>query len=233
MASRNLSLTERNEEVRDKQIVVPIVSFSLLEIKEHFDRSITALEDQFSVADTLAAEGKMDACKDIWRSQVVFAESALDFYIHELSQYGMMKIFTGSWAKTPKYNNFQIAMSAVEKGINNPETNSWLEEFLNERFSREVYLSHDSMRNQMNLLGLNLTNIFESAFPKNENDPKPYRTGAKIVTDLFSRRNQIAHQSDRLHANAEKNDITKQFVQQCIAEIQKLVECMHNEATSK
>ena len=122
-------------------------------------------------------------------------------------------------------------MSAVEEGIKNPESNDWLEQFLNQRFRREVYLSHESMREQMNLLGLSLTNIFETAFPKTGDDN--YRTGAKIVTDLFNRRNQIAHQSDRKHANAEKNEITKEFVQQCISEICVLVGAMHDAATAK
>lgn len=231
MANRDLSLTERNEEVRDKQPVTPVVSFSLSEIKEHFDKSILSIQEQYEVADSLYAEGKVDACKDIWRSQIVFAESALDFYIHELSKYGMMQIFTNHWVSTPKYKNFQVAMSAVEEGIKNPESNDWLEQFLNQRFRREVYLSHESMREQMNLLGLSLTNIFETAFPKTGDEN--YRTGAKIVTDLFNRRNQIAHQSDRKHANAEKNEITKEFVQQCISEICALVGAMHDAATAK
>ena len=86
MANRDLSLTERNEEVRDKQPVTPVVSFSLSEIREHFDKSILSIQEQYEVADSLCAEGKVDACKDIWRSQIVFAESALDFYIHEFKQ---------------------------------------------------------------------------------------------------------------------------------------------------
>ena len=43
MANRDLSLTERNEEVRDKQPVTPVVSFSLSDknwIAEAFFRSV-------------------------------------------------------------------------------------------------------------------------------------------------------------------------------------------------
>lgn len=230
MANRDLSLTERNEEVRDKQQIIPVVSFSLAQIKDHFEQSILSITSQYEVADSLLGQGKTDACKDIWRSQIVFAESSLDFYIHELSQYAMMQIFKGNWSKTTKYKKFLVPMSVLEEGIKHPESNDWFEEFLNQRFSREVYLSHDSMREQMNLLGLNLTNIFETAFPKVEGADIPYRSGAKIVGDLFSRRNQIAHQSDRAHTNAEKNEITKEFVQQSITEVCTLVGAMHNAA---
>lgn len=233
MANRDLSLTERNEEVRDKQQIIPVVSFSLAQIKNHFDQSVLSITSQYEVADSLLSQGKTEACKDIWRSQIVFVESSLDFYIHELSQYAMMQIFKGNWPKTAKYNKFLVPMSVVEEGIKHPETSVWFEKFLNQRFSREVYLSHDSMREQMNLLGLSLTNIFETAFPKVEGEGTTYRSGAKIVGDLFSRRNQIAHQSDRAHANAEKNEISKDYVQQCIAEVCALVDAMHNAAIAE
>jgi hypothetical protein len=103
MANRDLSLTERNEEVRDKQQIIPVVSFSLAQIKNHFDQSVLSITNQYEVADSLLSQGKTEACKDIWRSQIVFVESSLDFYIHELSQYAMMQIFKGNWSKTAKY----------------------------------------------------------------------------------------------------------------------------------
>lgn len=233
MADRDLSLAKRLEDVREKQAIVSVVSFSLSQIKDHFNSSVASIEEQFSVADSLLESGKADACKEIWRSQVVFIESALDFYIHELSKYAVFQMFKGSWAKTPKYNSFLVPMSVVEDGIKNPESTEWFKDFLNTRFSREVYLAHEPMKDQINMLGLNFGVILETAFPKSEEGEECYRSGKTIIIELFTRRNQIAHQADRVHATAERNDIEKAYVEQCIADVRALVLALHNAAVSK
>ena len=48
--------------------------------------------------------------KDILRSQVVFLDSAFDFFMHEATKYGMVQIFQGIWEKTEKY------MKEIEEG---------------------------------------------------------------------------------------------------------------------
>lgn len=234
MANRDLSLVERVEDVRDKQQpVVSVVSFTLAQIKSHFDAGMSAIDNQLLVADGLLADGKVDACKDIWRAQVVFAESTLDFYLHEVSKYGMLKIFQGSWNKTERYNKFMVPMSVLEEGMKTPESITWFTTFLNQRFSREVYLSFESMKDQMNLLGLNFGPLLDGAFPKPGDPNTPHRTGKKIISELFDRRNQIAHQGDRAHANAERNDITKEYVDQCLAEIKTLVAAIQSAVEKK
>ena len=233
MSDRNLSLTPRVEAVRDKQPVEVVVEFDLTQIKQRFDDNIQSIEQQFDVAETLKAAGKMTECKTIWRSQIVFLESALDFYIHELSKYGMINIFTGKWPKTEKYNNFQMPMRYVEQGLKSSESNKWLLEFVNKKFARDVYMSWDILVDQLNMLGLHLKSILETVFPKPEIPTSAYRTGERIIKDLYERRNQIAHQSDRQHATAQQNDITKEYVEQCIKDVKSIVEGIHTKATEK
>ena len=151
MAVRDLTLTPRVEDIRDKQPGVSVIEFDLAQIKERFDNNLDSIRKQFDIAESLKAEGKIEECETVWRSQVVFLESALDFYIHEVSKYGMLNIFSGNWEKTEKYNNYQVPMKYVEEGFKNPESKAWLLQYLNERFSTEVYLSADSMKNQLNL----------------------------------------------------------------------------------
>ena len=219
MAGRDLTLTPRVEDIRDKQPVVSVIEFDLAQIKERFDNNLASIRKQFDIAEALKAEGKIEECETVWRSQVVFLESALDFYIHELSKYGMLKIFSGNWEKTEKYNNYQVPMKYVEEGFKNPESKAWLLQYLNERFSTEVYLSVDSMKNQLNLLGLFFEPVMEKAFPKPSTPDSSYREGRKVVKELFERRNQIAHQTDRKHNDATQNTISKEYVEQCFADI--------------
>ena len=219
MAGRDLTLTPRVEDIRDKQPGVSVIEFDLAQIKERFDNNLDSIRKQFDIAESLKAEGKIEECETVWRSQVVFLESALDFYIHEVSKYGMLNIFSGNWEKTEKYNNYQVPMKYVEEGFKNPESKAWLLQYLNERFSTEVYLSADSMKNQLNLLGLFFEPVMEKAFPKPSPPDSSYREGRKVVKELFERRNQIAHQTDRKHNDATQNTISKEYVEQCFADI--------------
>lgn len=233
MAGRDLTLAPRSEGIRDKQSAKGVVEFDLAQIKERFDQNLTSISKQFDIAESMKVAGKVEECETIWRSQIVFLESALDFYIHEISKYGMLNIFSGDWSKTEKYNNYQVPLKYVEEGFKNPESKAWLLQYLNERFSTEVYLSAESMKNQLNLLGLSFKTVMEKAFPKNSVQVSTYREGKKVVKELFERRNQIAHQTDRKHDDATQNTISKEYVEQCFADVRAIADSIQTIAIEK
>ena len=231
MGKRDLSLTPRNEETRERIIISP-VHFPLTDIKQHFDESMQTIKGQYIVADNLLSEGKIDACKTIWRSQVVFAESLLDFFIHEMSKYCLFRMFTGEWQKSEQYKNLDVKMSKVEEALSAKESDEWFFEYLNERFTKDVFLSGDSMRDQLNLIGISFGEAMHRAFHKdtvNASDKYGYR----LVKQLFDRRNKIAHQNDRDHSSAAQTDITKEFVEQYISDIEAIVNAIHDIAKEK
>ena len=75
---RNLNLTPRVENTREPLTTV-FVQFTLSEIKNRFDDSLNAIRDQFEVAEYLILTGKSKEAENIFRSQIVFLESVLDF----------------------------------------------------------------------------------------------------------------------------------------------------------
>lgn len=220
--TRNLSLSPRKENQRDLQPVLVPTQFTLQEIKKHFDESIESIKEQYEVADLLAYNGNVTGCKTIWRSQVVMVEGLLDFYIHEISKYCLFRMFTGEWNKSEKYSNFLVPMNLVEEAIAVDESKDWFFTYLNNRFSRDVYLSKESMKDQLNLIGIHFNYVMEEAFPS-ENQNESIKIGSKIITDLFKRRNQIAHQNDRSHASAKQEDISKEYVTYYFGCIEKIV----------
>lgn len=232
MGKRDLSLTPRIEDKRDKKAVVVPVHFQLSEIKQHFDESMQSVKEQFAVADSLLLEENVEGCKIIWRSQIVFAESLLDFYIHEMSKYCLFRMFTGEWQKSEKYKNLEVKMSKVEEGLDAKESDEWFFEYLNERFTKDVFLSSDSMRDQLNLIGINFGETMHRAFHK-ENINISDKYGYKLVGQLFARRNKIAHQNDRDHSSAIQTDITREYVEQYISDIQAIVNAIHDIAKNK
>lgn len=127
------------------------------------------IQRQIAVADELAASDKLDEAKDIWRAQIIYAEGILDFYIHELSKYALVKMFLGEWEKSKPYDAFQ----------------------------------------------------------------KDYVKGQDRLKMLYARRNQIAHQADRKHSTAEKEDIDREFVQEALGTVKCFVDAVHRCAVGK
>lgn len=226
MPNRDLSLNARVEDVRESRRIIVPVHFSKEEIRTHFEESMDSVKAQFEVAEELMRAGDENGCKIIWRSQVVLAEGLLDFYLHETSKYCMFQMFCGNWDKTPQYASFVVPMSKVEEAISAAASNEWFFEYLNKRFSRDVFLSVESMRDQLNLIGVGFVPAMVKAFPRDKTETSK-EDGSKIVKELFRRRNEIAHQNDRNHATAEQTDITREFVESYISNIECIVAGVH------
>ena len=226
MAGRDLSLSSRVEAVRETRRIPAPVHFSSEEIYTHFYESLTHIKEQFTVADSLADNGNTDGCETVWRSQVVLAEGLLDFYLHDISKYCMYQMFCNNWTKTEKYASFMVPMAKVEIALTTASSNDWFFEYLNNRFSRDVFLSVESMRDQLNLIGVGFVDAMAKAFPR-ANTNTSNKDGAKIVRELFERRNAIAHQNDRDHATAIQNNISKEFVEDYIQKIENIVNRIH------
>lgn len=124
-----------------------------------------SIEKQFVVADSLFDNKDVEGGKTVLRSIVVFTEGLLDFYIHEISKYCLFRMFTGQWKKSEKYSSFMVPMEKVEKAIETIESKNWFFSYLNERFSRDVYLSKESIKDQLNLIGVGFKDVMIKAFP--------------------------------------------------------------------
>ena len=125
-----------------------------------------------------------------------------------------------------------VPMGKVEEALSAAESKDWFFSYLNNRFSRDVFLSHESMKDQLNLIGIGFVPAMVKAFPRDKEETSK-KDGAKIITDLFQRRNAIAHQNDRSHASAEQNDITKEFIENYVSNIEIIVNAIHIVAEEK
>lgn len=222
MEERNLDLAPRQEGTREKNLPT-IVRFQLDEIERHFNENLQYIQSQFVVADELCRKSRTEDAKNIWSSQVVFLESAFDFYLHELTKYGLCEMFIGNWNKTSKYNNLMVKMSVVDKALNAREDSEWFLEFVNEFYEKITLVSYESLREQMKLLGLDLQGIADSVFYEQGSLIKTKDKLKHRLNGLYHRRNVIAHQSGRRHADAQREAITKEIVAGFIQDIQKIV----------
>ncbi len=222
MEDRNLDLMERNEGTREK-FRTEVKRFELDQIMQHFTETMQAIKSQFSVADELIESGKVTEGENIWRAQVIFLASAFDFYMHELTKYGLCEIYAENWGRTDKYENIQVKMKVIEVALKEGGDIDWFLEYINGHYGNITMVSYKSVKSQLKLLGLNLTSIAERAFHQIGGTEK---TGDKLkrrLDELFERRNIIAHQTDRAHTDAQINSITKGIVQEFVSDVEKIV----------
>lgn len=122
-------------------------------------------------------------------------------------------------------------MEQLEKA-RDENSDDWFFDFLDDRFSRAVFLAAEIMKDQLNLIGIPFSNVMECAFPTNSQE-ESISKGKEIIKNLFERRNEIAHQNDRNHKTAVQNNITVNYVNERLNEIQKIADAIFNEAKKK
>lgn len=231
---RDITLLPRKEDERPKN-ETEVMIFSLGEIKHHFEENISYVERQFDVANALLERGAKEAAEDIWRSQIAFLDSAFDFFMHEITKYGLWHIFIGDWDKTPKYNNIKVKMDiisiAIEEGVS--ENMEWFKNFVNEEYAATPMMGFDIVKDQINLIGLNLQSIADEAFYDKFSREKTKLKLRRRLDELYRRRNMIVHQSDRLNANAKRNEMCRDDVEGFICDIKAIVYAICKEIEKK
>lgn len=232
MNKRDITLSKRKEDTREKN-EIEVVDFDLDEILKQFNENVISIKAKFNIADKLLQNNDEDSCKDIWRSQIVFLDSALDYYVHCITKYGMNKMFKGEWDKTEKYSNFMIPLKKVEYAIKNSEDLSWFIELINYSYANDTFMDASSVKTQLSLIGIKFNDIANDAFYKEGSTLKTFDQLKRFLNNLFHRRNSIVHQSDRLHENGVKKEINRDEVENYIENVEKIVVSIQNKIKSK
>ena len=232
MLERNLDLVARKEDTRNK-CHTEVIRFELDQILQHFVDAIKNINAQFDVADELLGSEKVIEGENIWRAQIIFLASALDFYMHELTKYGLCEIYDENWDRTDKYENLQVNMKVIEVALKSGKDIDWFLEYVNNYYRAITMVSYESVKDQLNLLGIDLAHVADGAFYQRGEKENTKDKFKRRLNELFSRRNIIAHQSDRAHTDAQVNIITKDIVQNFICDIEKIVRSIDTEARNK
>lgn len=218
---RRLDLAERTVETRSRHHS-HAVHFELTAITERFDNNLASIKSQFILVQHLMDE-KNDHYKDILRSQVVFLDSAYDFFMHEITKYGMEQIFQGNWPKTQKYDNFSIRLGDISDVIRHTENEGWFLDIVNSTYANDTFMNAESVISQLNLIGLHWQKIAKAAFYEQGSTTPTDEKFKSALNSLFQRRNKIVHQADRQHETGEKFEINQEQVETYINNIGRIV----------
>lgn len=224
---RNLKLTPRSVGTRDRR-PSHTIQFELSAITNRFTNNLLSIKSQFELAEQLKAENNIQY-KDVLRSQVVFLDSALDFFMHEVTKYGMIQIFQGVWEKTERYDNFTIRLGEISDILRNPEQENWFLDIVNDSYAEDTFMSSDAVIGQLNLIGVKWQSVADRAFYEQGSTTPTKDKFKQTLNTLFRRRNQIAHQADCSHETGAKIDIEREDVEKYIADIEKIVTAISEE----
>ena len=155
----NIDLTLMNRDKNKKeriQNVSKVTQFSHEDIKNHFRENIESIKNSFEILEDNNLNE--DHKQNILRSQIMFLDSALDFYMHEITKYGMKKMYDGQWDRTEKYLNVKINLDDMHI-IEDENAKDFFNDIINKSISSETFMSATSIMNQFKLLGFNIDNI--------------------------------------------------------------------------
>lgn len=232
MLERNFNLQGRKENTREK-LSPPIIRFGLEEIMHHFNETVEAIKAQFTVTDELSAGGKVSESENIWRAQIVFLAAAIDFFMHELTKYGLCEIYEEHWQVTEQYKNITVTMSIVTKVLKSDRDENWFLEYINGYYKNDTLISYENIKRQLNLLGINIREVADRAFYDMHATERTIDKLKRRLNSLYARRNIIAHQTDRAHENAQMAEISQETVLAFIEDAEKIVRSITDVAAEK
>ncbi len=223
--NRDLHLANRKKDVRDK-IQPQVIKFGLEEIKQHFENSIADIEEQFKTIDILESKDRAKI-NYILRSQIVFLGGSLDFYFHEITQFGIMQIYDEIWVETKPYKNITIKLDTILDVLKGKKDGSWFIEHINYEYSKISLISYDAIERAMNTIGLHMYEIADKIYGEEVPKKDKVKKLREKMNNLCERRNCIAHQFDMLHENAQKKPIHINTVKDFIEDAKAIVDAVY------
>lgn len=229
--NNSLDLIDRNSRKKDRVQKIPkALSFSHEEIRTHFKENIKHIEDSLKVLDN--NDLKKEDVANILRSQIMFLDSALDFYMHEITKYGMKKMFDGQWERNDKYLDFKINLDALHT-ISELNEREFFNDIINKSIAADTFMEFNSIKKQINMIGLDINVISRAVFYEKGDKTSPINKLKDFLNTLYYRRNRIAHQSDRDPATGKRGEIDKEFVKGNIDTVVKIVSAIDCEIEKK
>lgn len=222
--SKNLSLNKRKEDCRlPSQPVVK--KFDISEIHQHFLDSIKKVEDLTSIYKKLNEESILGA-------QIVFLDSAFDFFMHEITKFCLSEMFEQNWDRTSQYSNLKINLNQLHKILDGEDRNEIFLECINSMYQSVSIISYESIQKQFSLLGIDCKKVACKCFKKDNKNQSKVALG-QFFDCLYSKRNCIAHQSSRSHLDATIKSFSPEFLSEAIVTTTNVVKTIVEEIEHK
>lgn len=207
MNKRGFKLEDREVKTRRKKKIT--IDPDAIGMIERFRATIENIDQRFKIYHVLLNQRLKDEAEDLLRFQIVYLMSALDFFMHELYSYGIIKIFKRQKRKTTRYESFRVPLKLVEQALFDGENiQRHLKETITEINSTFTFMSPGRIKELLYTIGY--SNVFDRA----QTDLR--KAGIldwnesldRMFDRIYERRNKISHQTDIEHGGSDRNAIT-------------------------
>ena len=164
-------------------------------IQSRFDEAMNDIKGLSNIYTKLSSDEKIDketttSLQDLLRSQVLLMESALDLYMHEVSKYGISKMFNNHphWRETVSFRNYKVTLGNLKDIYYGEKDEKDMANMISNMLQYSSYMKFDAIIDQLVMIGV---------IAQADSVPNEIANFRPVITDLSERRNIIAHASDR------------------------------------
>ena len=164
-------------------------------IQGRFDEAMQDIKGLSNIYTKLSTEEKVEeetekSLQELLRSQVLLMESALDLYMHEVSKYGISKMFNNHphWPETQTFRDYKVTLGNLKDVYHGKRNARDMANLISNILQYSSYMKFDAIIEQLVMIGVI---VQADSIP---NDIAQFRP---VITGLSDRRNLIAHASDR------------------------------------
>lgn len=137
-----------------------------------------------------SAGGALDL-DDILRAAIVFAVSAFDTFIHDITRIGILEIYQNARPRTDAFDRFTVTMQNVLFVIATPGDTKWLEDEIRRQHGWLAFQQPDKVADALRLFCAK--ELWKELGVQIGTDAKSAKNRLALIVD---RRNKIAHESD-------------------------------------
>ena len=212
----------RKTDTRDKHENEDALCLS--DINERFDNNIKDIKKLFTITEALVQKGDCEQANDIWRSQLVFLESALDTYFHDLLLYAYVDMYmSGPDSFTQAFKNlkvplFKISLARRKRQNMHLTLDDRITNIIRNEIKYSTFMSDDRIAEACSALSI-------SYYDYSEYLPK--------LKEIATRRNEIVHQTDRKSNAQERTQITEEKIKEYITIVCDFQQTIHSKYAEK
>jgi RiboL-PSP-HEPN len=219
-------LMDRETQYREKQVM--LIDQDAKAMLKRFKDNIENIKSRFRLYNQLVQQKMDEEAEDVLRFQIVYLMSALDFYMHELYSYGLLKIFNKQGKKSFRYKEYRVPLSLVEVALYDGENiTRHLKETFTEINSSFTYMHPNKIRELLNVIANGDEFDYIEERLKKISILKHQEQLESVLEKIYHRRNRISHQTDIEHGKELKNTISKDEVMRYTDIVSILVDELH------
>lgn len=158
---------------------------------DRFDKNIIRAQNLHNIYNFLSSHmTDIIDPSDVLRMELAHIMSALDTYIHEVVETGIVECFLGNRSKSVQYNALQIPTAFIHDYYSSGNISS-IQGYIHQKNSALSFQHPDKIAEALRLIHPN--NIWEEIQVKHSKQASMIKTELKAI---YHRRNQIVHESD-------------------------------------